>query len=81
MRDFHYSKYFLALLERTEVFSAGFIYERIKLFFMNQEETVDVWQDFNFNSIEKIFKTGLIYACPYRTQNGRSLDRISKIIL
>ena len=29
MRDFHYSKYFLALLERTEVFSAGFIYQKI----------------------------------------------------
>lgn len=54
-------------------------HERIKLFFEKQKETLDIWQNFNFNSIEKIFKTGLIYACPYRTETGRSLGRIFKI--
>ena len=54
-------------------------HERIKLFFDKQKETLDIWQNFNFNAIEKIFKTGLIYACPYRTENGRSLGGILKI--
>ena len=61
------------------MFDLEVAHDRIKLFFINQKELPDIWQNFNFNSIEKIFKTGLIYACPYRTQDGRSLGRISMI--